>query len=347
MIRHVGAVGIVLLITGFVLSDQSQQEPDYVGPVPKPRYGYGSDGPFHVDSVRIVNPEAPEWPIEVFVPQEHRGKRPVIFFAHGYGGNRSHVYHGLIRFLVSKGYAFVFVPYPTRGGTIEQRYDILQAGFRAAASQLSDRIDLQRVGFVGHSFGGGAVFPIAYEAFVKDGWGSAGRFIFSMAPWFVYGMEDDDLKKFPGNTKAILQVYADDDVNDHRMAIDLFRQINLPPSHKEYILVPSDTVDGYHYRADHSVPVTFAERDRPFDAYDYYAVYRLLDALCDDVFNMHPDAAQVALGNGHHLQTDMPRWKEQRMKPLMVTDSPEALRATNSFLFPCDHPRNPRRRHCP
>jgi len=99
-----------------------------------------------------------------------------------------------------------------------------------------------------------------------------------MAQWYSYNISQTELQSFPNDVKLLTIVYEDDVTNDQRMANDIFNTINIPASNKDYLRVQSDTIDGYTYTADHVVPNNSA-----FDALDYYAYYRLLDAMCDYV----------------------------------------------------------------
>jgi hypothetical protein len=100
-------------------------------------------------------------------------------------------------------------------------------------------------------------------------WGESGRFIFASAPYYSFNISQTELQSFPANVKLLTMVYDNDSTNDHRMAIDIFKNINIPASEKDYLLVKSDTINGYVYEAVHGVPNTLSA----FDALDYYAIY--------------------------------------------------------------------------
>jgi pimeloyl-ACP methyl ester carboxylesterase len=306
---------------------------------PKPASGYGADGIYAVGEMSFPSPDFPGEQIEVFYPQGVSNAVPTLFFAHGFGGTFSNYVGGMLEFVAKKGYAIVFVPYPTTGSSIVERYDILLAGFRQAARTFPQIIDTTQVGFMGHSFGGGAMFGVSHRCFTENNWGENGRLLFSLAPWYSYELTQAQLQSFPANTKLIMQVYDDDAVNDHRMAIDIFNQINIPALEKDYILVKSDTLQGHIYAADHAVPGTY----QVFDALDYYAFYRLLDALCDYTFTGNPAAKAVALGNGSAEQVTMP----PGLKPLFQTDAPMPVYPEDTYGFPCSAILNPRRAYCP
>ncbi|HEY9046443.1 MAG TPA: hypothetical protein VIN08_11130 [Ohtaekwangia sp.] len=337
-----------LCFAAAIPSEKSQAKSDgYEGPIAKPVSGYGAEGIHSINRIAFDNPAYKNGnQPEIFYAGDIPGPLPTIFFSHGFGATRSTFYQGMMDFLARKGYAVVYVPYPIRAEDVEARYTILWSGFKEAVRKYPQIIDTTKVGFAGHSFGGGASFSLAYKGFVEEGWGEKGRFIFSLAPWYSYSISDKQLAGFPKNTKLLMEVYADDEMNDHRMAIDIFNSIGIDNSEKDYVVVESDDVDGYTYRADHSLPVTHAQRQRPLDAYDYYAVYRLLDALIDYSLNNNAAAKDIALGNGSAQQVTMPSYKQDTLKPLIVTDQPQPSHDSKYYFFPCSSQRNPRAALC-
>ncbi|MGN6421515.1 MAG: alpha/beta hydrolase [Pseudobacter sp.] len=317
------------------------------GPVQKPVSGYGSDGSYEVAEINFTNPQYTSTQVSVFYPKGLSGPKPVIFYAHPYGGEDKSYNMGLYNFVARKGYVIVFVPYRTIDITIDHRYQTLWEGFLKAASDYPGIIDTKQVGFMGHSFGGGATIDLAFKAFTEKGWGENGRFLFTMAPWYSYNWAstfttEQQLQNFPANTKMITQVYDEDDVNDHRLAIDIFRHINIPASEKDYIYFRSSFIAGYDYLTDHVMPTT----RKAYDALDYYGVYRLLDAMIDYSFNGNTNAKNIALGNGSSAQVTMPSYNGQAMAPLEVTDDPSAKYPQNKYQFPCNHLSNPRLNYC-
>lgn len=340
----------LLLICLFLItcsrSDNSENTPiddDLAGPISRPSSGYGSDGKYTVAKITFPSPTYSGKNVEIFYPSGISKPVPVIFYSHPYGGEESSYNIGLYEFVAKKGYAIVFAPYPTTGVTVDERYNTLWQSFKKAATDYPNIIDTKKVGFMGHSFGGGASFGLAYKGFTDEGWGENGRFIFSMAQWYSYQLTDEMLQNFPSNTKLITEVYDDDTTNDHRMAIDIFKNINIPDAEKDYILIKSATIAGYNYKADHTLPNT----QSAYDAYDYYSVYRLLDALIDYSFNGNLAGKNVALGNGSSAQVTMPSYAGQSLPPLVVTDSPVALYPQSKYLFSCNNSTyNPRISHC-
>jgi pimeloyl-ACP methyl ester carboxylesterase len=310
----------------------------YTGPIPRPTSGYGADGSYSVASESFANSNFPTENIRIYYPSGIVSKVPTIFYSHGFGGNNPSNIMGLLKFVAQKGYAIVFVPYQTTGVTVPERYSNLLNGFIKAARDYPNIIDTTKVGFMGHSFGGGATFANAYYCFTHLNWGESGRFIFASAPYYSFNITQTELQTFPADVKLLTMVYDNDSTNDHRMAIDIFKNINIPASEKDYLLVKSDTINGYVYEAVHGVPNTLSA----FDALDYYAIYRHLDALCDYTFNGSLAGKDVALGNGSANQIYMPIG----MKNLEQSDSPFPKYPENIYTYTCSDISNPRHEYC-
>ncbi len=310
-------------------------DPNYL----KPTSGYGSDGSHTVGMISFVNPSYPSKNIEIYFPSDISTRVPTIFYSHAFGGNNSANISGMLNFVAKKGYAIVFVPYQTTGVSVYDRYDNLLNGFRIAARDYPEIIDTTKVGFLGHSFGGGASFGNAYKCFTQNYWGQNGRFIYALAQWYSYNISQTELQSFPANTKLLTEIFDDDVTNDHRIAIDIYNNINISPMEKDFILLKSDTVSGYIYLADHIVPNTSSA----FDALDYYAYYRLLDALCDYTFKGNLAGKNVALGNGSEAQVTMPTG----LKNLAQTDNPLVVYPESKYQFPCSGVQNLRSSSCP
>jgi hypothetical protein len=309
-------------------------DPNY----PKPTAGYGADGSHSVGIISFANPNYPAKNIEIYYPSDIATKVPTIFYSHAYSGDNSANVSGMLNFVAMKGYAIVFVPYQSTGVTAYDRYDNLLNGFRKAARDYPAIIDTTKVGFLGHSFGGGASFGNAYKCFTQNNWGQNGRFIYALAQYYSYNITQTELQSFPSNTKLLTEIFDDDVTNDHRMAIDIFNNINISPAEKDFILLKSDTVAGHIYIADHVVPNTLSA----FDAYDYYAYYRLLAALCDYTFNGSLVGKAVALGNGSAAQVTMPAG----LKSLVQTDNPLVVYPESKYQFPCSNIQNLRSSYC-
>ena len=251
---------------------------------------YGKTGPYNVVRESVKNPKSGD-DVTVFLPDKAQMPVPVMFFSHGLGGNYYQAYKSMLMHVASQGVAVVFSPYPT-GLSWAEQYDLLWSGFEEAASDYQYEFDLDRVGFLGHSWGGGASPNMALRAVAK-GWGRQGMLMFIMAPAPAYGVTDQDLRSLTDAT-LIMQVYENDTNAPHRIAEDIYATVGIPNKDKAYYFVLG---------AKHSEP-----SERSVDDYDRLAIWTPLDALMDYTFNMdHPyDGKAFALdGEGDHYKTDI------------------------------------------
>ncbi len=328
----------------------SMAQSTYRGPVSRITSGFGADGTFAIDTLFFP---ASGWEgsgmtrnVEVYYPRGTTSPRPTLLFAHGFGGNDPRFYGELLRNVVSRGYTAVFVPYPISINTAAL-YRTMDSGFAEAVRRFPNVIDSTRIGFAGHSFGAGAIPSIAHKAFTQRGWGGRGRFLFPMAPWYALETTQEQLRSFPSDTKLLMQIYADDATNDHRLAMDIFLNIAIPDAEKDFITVFADTVQNYVYSAGHSLCTVNTPAGGAFDAYDYYAVFRPLDALMQYTFNpANTVAKNVALGNGSAEQVFMGSLAGRAIKPMSATDRPKPLASAPRTTFSCDNATNPRRSYC-
>ncbi len=313
----------------------------YQGPIPAPASGYGAEGTHPVSVENIDNDRFASKNISVYFPTGTTSPIPTIFFLHGYGGNDATNYVETLRNLASNGYAVVFVPYRTLGITNAERYSTLYDGFVKAAQNLPNVIDTSRVGFFGHSFGGGAVPRISYRLFSEKNWGANGKFIYCSAPWYSLELGEGALANYPVDCNMLTLLFDQDDVNDHRMGMDVFNNIAIGSASKDCIFVYNDTIDGYNYEANHGLPAQYSSAG-VFDAHDYYVTFRLLGALADYTFTGNLTAKDIALGNGSAAQVNM----GNQLTPLSVTDSPVPVYEEDIYTFPCSGSQNERRESC-
>lgn len=217
----------------------------YVQPITA---GYGCDGIYRVDRRSVGG----RTPATVFLPKGAATPRPVIFLAHGYGPNRYEYYLPLIDHIASRGYVVVFGTFPMFCATIDERYTDLWESFDAAVRKFGAKMDLSRVGVVGHSFGGGAT-PTVMEKALARGWCERGAFMFMLAPWYFYEIDNAQLKHIRRGVIVAFETYEDDTVNDHRMAIDIYDSAEAPTD-RYFFGVRSLSVNGCELIADHATP---------------------------------------------------------------------------------------------
>jgi hypothetical protein len=300
-----------------------------------PSGDYGNFGQFTVTRQTIANPDpnAPA-PISVFVPSNAtaQNKVPVVFFAHGFGGISYQFYETLMLQLASNGYIVVFSPYSSSIFTTHTvRYNQLWNGFLTAVQQNAAIADTTKIGFAGHSYGAGASPEMARRG-AAQGWGANGLFIFSMAPWYNWGA---NMEQIPANTKLIVQVYWDDETNQHLIGQnDVWNRLPQITERKWQVIRASQTFCSL--AAGHSVPVTdgLGQTAATTDGYDAWGIWRRLHALSDYTFTGNLTAKNVAFG----ADANMGKWRGifnlRKISPLESTDAPVVnSQSSPSFLW--------------
>ena len=200
-------------------------------------------------------------------------------------------------------------------------------------------------GLAGHSYGAGAIPALSLRAVQEGGWGSNGLALLLLAPWYSYFVTDAQLASFPAGTQAVVQVYEDDAINDHRMAVDIFTRLELPDDDKDYLMIRSDRIDGYNYDTSHRVPTGAGApgEDAVLNALDAWGVFRVAQALGASAWENDPAARAVALGNGSREQTMMGSAPGGRaLRPMVQTDRPIPLFPSSRYIQPWDGSLNPR-----
>jgi dienelactone hydrolase len=316
---------------------------------------YGADGPYAMQADTVNNPYiskeqfSSSMPIYFFTPVGLSRPSPVIIFIHGYIGQNPVEFEPLLRHIVSLGYTVIypsysFLPKADTPEKVLDKYGYLYSGISKAARILSWRIDTTRVGFFGQSFGAGTIPAITYRLVNEKKWGKNGVFMFITAPWYSFDITEEQIKKIPSTAKLLMQVYDDDQINDHAMAVDLFNTLPIPASEKDYMTIYSDSLDGYVMQANHFVPYGPENIYGDLNAFDYYGIFKNFDALADYTFTGNIKAKNTALGNGSHDQVYMGMWSDnQQVKTATVTDTPKATHPELLYLYSWDNALNPRR----
>ncbi|MFP4058464.1 MAG: chlorophyllase/cutinase-like alpha/beta fold protein [Candidatus Brocadiia bacterium] len=260
---------------------------------------------------------------------------PVVVFVHGWMGIPPAIYMGWIRHIVRRGRIVVYPRY--QEGALTRPWTFTPNALGAVKQALAKleepghvRPERGHFALVGHSAGGAIAADLAALAaeeglpkpralmVVQPGRG-VGR---ARTPFFPAA----DYTKIPGDTLLLVVVGEDDRLVGERAAKDLFRQVShIPPERKDYVLVRSDDHGEPPLVADHLSPCSPLRPHpvfpgRRIDALDYYAYWKLFDALTDYAFaGTH---GEVALGDTPR-QRYMGRWSDGApVAELRVTDAP-------------------------
>ncbi|NOY53041.1 MAG: hypothetical protein GXP58_05395 [Deltaproteobacteria bacterium] len=294
--------------------------------------GYGTDGPWGMETETITNPLWSRKKVSVFFPRGMEGKTPVIFFSHGFGATDwRRAYEPLIRHMVSRGYIVIYSPYPTIRADIKKRYKTLWKGFELAVKRYDNRMDLTHVVFAGHSFGGGATPAMAYKGLVEKGWGRKGALLFIMAPWYSFDISPEKLRALSSMPiLTVIQVYDRDQINDHRMAIDIYRNMQFPKGKTYFQVVRSLEINGCKLIADHATPGR-----NPSIRLKQYTVFKAFDAAADYLFHGKTTGEKV-------LEDPDSGGTKGSIQPILPEQNPEPEKPEDTYRFPWHGKKNPR-----
>jgi hypothetical protein len=298
--------------------------------------GFGARGPHSVGVAALPNPRWPGQQVSLHFPEGVSVPVPVVFFGHGNDLGEPKFYTALIDHIASTGIAVVFSPYAIGNNIHVDRYDAIRSGVEAAVERWGDRLDLTRVGFVGHSYGAGALPWLAHHSLVARGWGSEGALLFSLAPWFSLAVSPDELRELPTQLRALFVVFEGDKVNDHRIAIAQYHRLAVPEGGKQYVLVRASENEGCKLPAPHTLPQSVGLRARD-DALDERVLFRLFDALAAWTFTGDAAGRAVAFGNGSDEQVELGSWPDgTKLTPLEVRRHPKPTHESAHYLFLVD-----------
>ncbi len=330
------------LVTGVLAEAPSACGPHSVSSI---SLGYGSD-----NGKRIVSQKIELGPFFFnqcwfFSAGDLTTRRPAVVFLPGFGHDKPDAYSHLLIHIARKGYHVLFVhcalnSFPRQRGSYRRIFRTISHGVK----RFSSFIDTTRIGFVGHSYGAGAIPYVANRCIREKKWCRNGSFQFLMAPFFTFAMKEEELRTFPPDVPTIVQVYENDEVTDHRIALDLFLTIGVVDSLKNYLLVRSDTLGSCILQADHALPCNEIHEDGQNNSLDTYAVFRVFDALAEFGFTRNPAAYQIAPGNDSSDQAKMGVWENGTpVKPMIVGHTPPLPKPSGFTVFGWCHPWNPRR----
>ena len=248
---------------------------------------YGAMGEHPVKKVSIASP----WPayadkdylkVDLFIPADLTGKRPTVFFITGYSMYHSESYYSLLYFIASQGYNCVFVPHENTDPDFHP--ELLLTILDGVVDKFAPIIDTTRVGYVGHSEGGGLIFYLAKD---RPQWGTNGRFIFSLAAWWGFNLPATGNVNYPPNTNMMIQMGDPvlDTGTDPRQNIDFLQHNNIPAERKTYLYLPGDADHPATHRLSYSSTIDL-EGGQPnpggiayFNALQQVGLFRPLESL--------------------------------------------------------------------
>ncbi len=320
---------LAVVLASAALAGQAPRPPE------QPRSGPGGSDYAHAKVVTNVYGRGGEqfWVLEPAEPTPKSA--PLIVFNHGWLAMQPMIYHGWLHHLVRRGNVVVFPRY--QEGMLTPAWEFTRNAVGAVRNAVAElrkpgRVapDLERVAFVGHSAGAAIAADLAALA-AKEGLPKPkalmivqpGRGLNNARPVFFapagYG-------KIPADTLLLVVVGTDDRVVGDLTAKDIFRSTpQIPADRKDYVIVQTDRHGEPPLVADHISPCAplnpgLMLMGQGCNALDYFAYWKLLDALTD--FAFHGKHKEFALGNTPE-QRFMGKWSDGTpVKEMIVTDNP-------------------------
>jgi pimeloyl-ACP methyl ester carboxylesterase len=262
-------------------------------------------------------------------------KLPVVYLIHGYGTLDVTPYGSWAEHLAMRGAIVIYPQYQLLSATGVSAYtpnavQAIKDALARIASAGGVQADTSKVIVIGHSLGGavaanvaaiagssGIPQPIAMMTVNPSNESQGGTFVMAM----------EDLAQIPATTLQ-LSLFSD---ADQRITDKLAKQIfygttNVTAANKDYIVVNSDDYGDTALVADHFAALagrTGIGALYPPDGLDYYAYWKLSDALMAAAFNGDVAGRDTALGHGSVAQRYMGKWGDgMAVKLLTVTDAP-------------------------
>lgn len=258
---------------------------------------------------------------------------PLIVFNHGWAAMSPKIYGAWIEHLVRKGNIVIFPRY--QGGllTLPERFTpnaikAIKDALKRLQGQEYTQPQLDKFAMVGHSMGGILTANIA--ALAKSEGLPEPKAIMVVQPGVTTLIELADLSKIPAGTLMLSVVGDKDFMVGEGDAKKIFEGCTaIPAENKDFIRVVSDYYGKPALVADHLSPVGSGGQSLPdgrqasranVNALDYYAYWRLFDALTNCAF--YGKDRESALGNTPQ-QRYMGKWSDGTpVKELVVTDKP-------------------------
>lgn len=293
---------------------------------------------FQTDTIR--DPSTQRVLLYVIRPDTGRS-HPCVLFCPRFGSDDPAEYSGLIEHLARQGAVVVFPIYQANSFTrrsveIGPRTNEI---FSLVSRVVKNIVDTTRIGFIGHSYGAGIIPAIATRVLDRTGWGSSGAFLYLMSPWYYPGTSSRTLAGFPKSADVIVQVFADDNINDPRIGAYFFQMLKLPLDQKEFLIVPSPKGPG-RIKSDFQVPLGADALGGSEDILDSAAIYRMVDSVFAGVFSGNSSARAFAFGNGTTRKISL-GGKSDTAFAMIATDRPKPYLPFQAYINSWISPRNP------
>lgn len=281
--RSIAIGGLMSLLLAVLLFSLTVETASAANPA-RPTSGPGSLGPCTRTVKTTSNPSAFGQTLNVYTPggtanapsggKCNDAKRPTAIVVHGLAASFTWVYSGIINHLVAQGNVVIFATYNTDTSNFVGSFSNENTAIVAAAATTT-RVDLSRVGIIGHSMGGGAI-PYLVQRLAERGWGTNGLWVMALAPWTLAGVNATGPIAFPANAHVVVEAYADDTLVNRAVGVEIFNRISTPLSQKQHVTLRTTSKGLTTLNATHTTPNSVIA---PEDGLKFFGIYRIADAL--------------------------------------------------------------------
>jgi uncharacterized protein (TIGR03437 family) len=250
----------------------------------------------------------------IYTPQPMPTPAPVVVFVHGFAALQPGPYLDWITHIVKRGNIVIYPKY--QESTTENPKDYTPnaiSAIKSALGVLGSSADLSRYAYVAHSYGGVIEFNLAAEAAAQGL--PVPKAIFaahpgdSVSPVPTIG-EYSLFSQIPASTLVLMLVGDADDLVGDTTAKNIIAALPQVPQ-KNFLTVQSDNHGSPALSATHIAP-----NAPPTDALDWFAYWKLSDAIVDLAF--YGFNGDFALGGGNN-QLSMGSWSDGvPVRPLLM-----------------------------
>src|SRR5262245_2987923 len=249
-------------------------------PPAQPPSGPGSNqGTYSMQTATYGTAGTQYW---IYTPQPTPASAPVIVFMHGFGAAQPAPYLDWITHIVKRGNIVIYPRYQENAQENPKNYTSNAiTAIKSALGIIGGSADLSRFAYVGHSYGAVIEFNLAAETAAQGL--PVPKAIFaahpgdSVSPIPPIG-EYSLFSQIPSSTLVLMLVGDVDDLVGDTTARNIMAALPHVPL-KNFLTVQSDSHGSPALSATHIAP-----NSPPTDALDYYAYWKLSDALVNMAF---------------------------------------------------------------
>lgn len=236
----------------------------------------------------------------IATPRPMPASAPVVVFMHGNSSITPFPYQDWIDHIVKRGMIVIYPRYQESTLELPKEYATNAViSIKAALAILGQAADTTKVAWVGHSFGGILEFNIAADAAAQGV--PFAKAILAAHPGPGIYLNYDTFTQIPAETSVLVLAGEDDKVVGDLPGINIMAALPHVRG-KNLLIVQSDSHGNPPLVSDHLAPTS-----PPTDSLDYYAYWKLTDALLD--FAFYGIEGDIALGGGDK-QISMGTWSD-------------------------------------